>query len=147
MLASFLVCPVRTILVILWTEFADSLCGAPHLAVVHGCKFLLKTGTVVGLRVGIDADLCFVTALHTCIELLHDGLNGIMETREPVKCATLGGGGTIGIHPVHTLLSEERHEALCELFYCLVESLGGGVAILAEHFILSQEQALNSTHQ
>ncbi len=134
-------------LVILGTELAHYGTCLPHLALAEGTELLFELLAVVGLRVAVDRDLSLVAGLHALVELLHDGLDGIVERTHPVEGTTLSGGRAVGIHPVHTVLGEEGHERLGELLNGLVEGLRGGVTILAEHLVLSKEQALDSTHQ
>ena len=55
---------ILLIFLILRTQLANGLTGTPHLLVAHSLQFLLQTGTIVGLRVGIDSDLSLITSLH-----------------------------------------------------------------------------------
>ena len=128
-------------------QLSYGLAGAPHLAFAQGGEFGFKLFAIAGLGVAIDGALCFFAGRHTPVEALHDGLDGVVERGHPVERAALGGGGAVGIHPVHAAGGEEGHEALGELFDGLVEGLGGGVAVLAEHFVLGEEEALHGAHE
>ena len=81
------------------------------------------------------------------VEFLHDRLDGVVEGRHPVEGAALCRGGAVGVHPVHTVLGNERHKALREFLDGLVEGLGGRVSVLTQHLVLCQEQALYGAHE
>ena len=55
---------ILLVFLILRTQLANGLTGTPHLLVAHSLQFLLQTGTIVGLRVGVDSDLSLITSLH-----------------------------------------------------------------------------------
>lgn len=93
-------------LVILRTELAYRHSSLPHFAVAQSLQFGIQFLTIIGLRVAVDGDLSFVTALHTLVQLLHNRLDGIVERAHPVESTTLGGSGAVGIHPVHTVLGK-----------------------------------------
>ena len=111
-------------LVVFGAKLAHGFASAPHFALAQRLEFGLKTYAVVGLGVAVDADLCFVTRCHALVETLHDGLDGVVEGSHPVERAALGGGGAVGIHPVHTVLGKQRHQGLGQLLYRLVEGFG-----------------------
>ena len=97
-------------LVVLGAELANYCAGAPHLALAEGLELLLQTGAVVGLGVGVDGYLGLGALLDALVELLHHGLDGVVEAWIPVERAALGGGGAVGVHPVHALGCKQRHE-------------------------------------
>lgn len=78
--------------VVLGTELAHGHGSLPHLALAHGAEFFVELVAVVGLRVGVDRYLCLVAALHAGVELLHDGLDGVVERTHPVEGAALSSG-------------------------------------------------------
>lgn len=135
------------ILGILWTKATNGFCSTPHFHVAHSFKFLVQAIAIVGLRVGIDRNLSLVTCLYRVVEPLHNWLDSLTEARSPIESTTLCCCRTVGIHPIHTLLSEQRHQALCQLFNCLIESLRWRVTVFAENLILSLEQTFDGTHQ
>lgn len=65
----------------------------------------------------------------------------------PVDSTTLGGGGAVGVHPVHTVGTDQRVERLGGLLDSLVESLGGSVALGTKDVVLSTEETLNGAHE
>ena len=132
---------------ILRTELANCLGSAPHFHVVHSLKLSVKLLTVVWLRVRIDRNLSLVTSLNREIKPLHNRLDSLAEPRSPIQSTTLCCCRTVCLHPVHTLLGEERHKTLCKLLNSLVESLRRRVTMLTKNLILSLKQSLNSTHQ
>ena len=134
-------------LVVLRAKLTHSYTCLPHFALAHGLQFLFQLLAIVGLRVAVDRDLCLVACLHRVIEPLHNGLDGVMETGSPIQCTTLSCGRAVGLHPVHTFLSEEGAKALSELFNSLVESFRGSMTILTQYLVLSEQQSLYGSHQ
>ena len=68
-------------------------------------------------------------ALDGLVELVEDRQDGLLEAGLPVERAALGGGGAVGVHPVHAVLVHEADEALGEFLDGLVEGFGGAVAV------------------
>ena len=60
--------------VVFRSQLANDFGRAPHLAVTQGSQFLLETHAIIGLRVGINADLCLVATLYAGIQFLYHGL-------------------------------------------------------------------------
>ena len=67
------------------TEGANCLRSLPHLAIPEDFELLLKTLAIVRLGVGINGNLSLCSILYALVELLHYRLDGVVETRIPVK--------------------------------------------------------------
>ena len=50
--------------IILGTQLANGYAGLPHLALAHPAQFLVQLLTIVRLRVAVDRDLSFLSALY-----------------------------------------------------------------------------------
>ena len=96
--------------VVFRTEFANRYGCLPHFAFTQCFQLFVQFLAIVGFGIAVDGNLGFVTGLHTLIQFLYNRLNGIMERAHPVECPALGCSGSVGIHPVHTVLCKQRHQ-------------------------------------
>ena len=69
-----------------------------------------------------------------------------MERGHPIQRTTLCRSRTVGIHPVHTVLADQRHQTLGQFLDRLVEGFRRRMAVLAQHLVLCGENTLNSAH-
>lgn len=134
-------------LFVLRAQGADSLTRAPDLKVVN----LLELGgvalAVVGLGVVLEGALGLGAVGDGGVEVVEDGLQGVLEALLPVEGTTAGGGGACVVHVVHAVGTDQGVEGLCGLLNGLVEGLGGRVAALTENFVLGEEHAVDAAHQ
>jgi hypothetical protein len=135
------------LLLVLGSEAADSLAGAPDLELADLLHLGLVLLTVVRLAVVLERSLSLGTILDGVVEGVEDGLQSILELGAPVDGTTAGGGGASLVHPVHTVGTDERVERLGGLLDGLVESLAGRVATLTEDLVLSKEHTVDTTHE
>jgi hypothetical protein len=73
-------------------ESTDGLSGAPDLEVVNLLELLVVLLTVVGLRVVLERALGLAAVLDGGVEVVEDGLKGILEALAPVDGTTTGSG-------------------------------------------------------
>src|SRR5437667_11600560 len=81
------------------------------------------------------------------VELVEHRLQRILESGAPINSAASRRRRTSRVHPIHTVRADQGVQALRCLFNSLVESFARAVAPLTEDFILSQEHAMDATHQ
>lgn len=67
--------------------------------------------------------LRLLASLDRVVEVIEDGLEGLLEALAPVNGTTAGRGGAGGVHVVHTVGTNQRVERLCGLLDSLVECL------------------------
>lgn len=134
-------------LLVLRAELADSAASLPDLRLVDGLELLLEDLLVVVAGVHVEGAASLVAVLDLVVELLKDGLEGLLELGGPVEGTTLGGGGALGKHPVAAVGADERVEGLGGLLDGLVEGLRGGVALGAEHVVLGLEGTSDHAHE
>jgi hypothetical protein len=134
-------------LLVLGTQAADSLSSAPDLQVVDLGKLLIVLLAVVGLRVVLKGALGLAAVLDGGVEVVEDGLEGILEALAPVDGTTAGGSRAGGIHVIHAVRTDQGVQRLCGLLDGLVEGLGGAVTALTENLVLGEEHAVDTTHQ
>jgi hypothetical protein len=132
---------------VLGAEGADSLSSAPDLKVVNLLELLVVLLAVVRLAVVLERALSLAAVLHRGVQIVKDGLEGILEALAPVDGTTAGGGRAGGVHVVHSVGADQGVQRLGGLLNGLVESLRGAVAALAENLVLSEEHAVDSAHQ
>ena len=70
-----------------------------------------------------------------------------MERSHPVQSTALSSSRTVGIHPVHTFGSKQRHQWLSKFLNCFIECFRWTVSVFTQCFILCQQQTLDCTHQ
>ena len=70
-----------------------------------------------------------------------------MERAHPVESTTLSCSRAVSVHPVHTILCEQRHQWLSQFFYRFVECFRRAVSVFTQNFVLCQQQTLDCTHQ
>ena len=125
----------------------NGLAGAPDLEVADLLELGLVLLTVVRLRVVLERALGLGAVLDRVVEVVEDGLEGVLELGGPVDGTTAGGGGAGVEHPVHAVGTNEGIEGLGSLLNGLVESLAGGVAALTENLVLGEEHAVDTAHK
>ena len=59
----------------------------------------------------------------------------------------LGSRGTVGIHPIHPLLGDQRVETLRRFLDRLVEGLRGAMAMCPQDLVLSEPESIDRAHQ
>ena len=133
--------------VALRTKFTHCFACLPDFALAHFFKFCVEFLTIIRLAVRIYRDLSLVSCLHAFIKFIEYRESRIAELLPPIKRTTLSSSGAVCLHPVHTVLRNERHEALREFLNSLVECLRWSVTILTKHLILSRKDTLDSTHE
>jgi hypothetical protein len=132
---------------VLGTEAADGLAGAPDLKVADLLHLGLELGAVVGLRSVLEGAAGLLTGLDGGVEVVEDGLEGVLEAGAPVDGTAAGGGGAGGVHVVHTVGTDQGVEGLGSLLDGLVEGLGGRVTALTENLVLCEEHTVDTAHQ
>jgi hypothetical protein len=132
---------------VLGAEGADGLSGAPDLKVINLLELLVVLLTVVGLRVVLERALGLAAVLDRGVEVVKDGLEGVLEALAPVDGTTTGGGRAGSVHVVHAVCSDQGIQRLGSLLNGLVESLRWAVATLTENLVLGKEHAVDTTHQ
>jgi len=132
---------------VLGAEGADGLSGAPDLEVVNLLELLVVLLTVVGLRVVLERALGLAAVLDGGVEVVKDGLEGILEALAPVDSTTAGCGGASCVHVVHAVCSDQGVQRLGSLLDGLVERLRWAVAALTENLVLGEEHAVDTSHQ
>ena len=125
----------------------DRLSGSPDLQIPDILHLLLVFLSVVWLRVVFQRPLRLRTGLYAVVKLVKNGLQGVLEFSTPVDSTPSGCRRACCVHPVHTVRTNQRVQALSCLLDGLIESFAGAVASLAEDFVLSKEHAVNATHQ
>ena len=91
--------------------------------------------------------LAIVSAAAYSIALPEYRKRGIAESGPPVKRPSLGRSGAVCVHPVHSVLRDQRHKALAEFLHSLVEGFGRSMSVLPEHLVLCSEDTLDGPHQ
>ena len=76
-------------LVVFWTELANNLSSAPHLAVAKCLKFGIELFAIVGLAVGVDRALSFVAACYFVVKFFKHRLCSVVERTHPVEGTAL----------------------------------------------------------
>ena len=132
---------------VLGTEAADGLAGAPDLEVADLLHLGLELSAVVGLRSVLEGAAGLLTGLDGGVEVVEDGLEGVLEAGAPVDGTAAGGGGASGVHVVHTVGTDQGVEGLSSLLDGLVEGLAGGVAVLTENLVLGEEHTVDTAHK
>lgn len=125
----------------------NGLASSPDLERADLLHLLLVALSVVGLRVIFKRALGLGAVLDSVVEVVEDGLEGVLEASLPVESTTASGGRASGVHPVHAVATNEGVERLGSLLNGLVESLRGRVAALTENLVLSEEHTVDTTHQ
>src|SRR4029077_18253690 len=92
--------------------------GLPHFTLPQFPEFYFKSFAVVCLAVAVDTALGLLTRGNAFIEFPEYRCSSIPEFFPPIQCASLCSGGTVGIHPVHSVLRNQRHQTLGEFFHC-----------------------------
>lgn len=125
----------------------DSLAGSPDLEVANLLHLGLVLLAVVGLAVVVEGALGLGAVADRVVEVVEDGLEGVLELGGPVNGTAAGGGGAGLEHPVHAVGANQGVQGLGRLLDGLVESLRGAVAALAENLVLGEEHAVDATHE
>lgn len=125
----------------------DGLASSPDLEVADLLHLGLELLSVVLLAVVVEGSLGLGTVVDGVVEVVEDGLQGILELGGPVNGTTAGSGGASLVHPVHAVGTNERVEGLGSLLNGLVEGLAGAVATLTENLVLGEEHTVDTTHQ
>jgi hypothetical protein len=125
----------------------DSTASPPDLEVADLLHLSLILLSVILLAVVLERPLGLRAVLDRVVQLVEDGLEGILEPGGPIDGATAGSGGAGFVHPVHTVGTDQRVQALGSLLDGLVESLAGAVATLSENLVLGEEHTVDTTHQ
>jgi hypothetical protein len=139
--------PVRSNLLVLRAERADSLAGAPDLHVADLLGLLLEGLAVVGTASVVEGALGLSTITCGLVQLLEERLEVGLEALGPVEGTATGGGGAGLVHVVHAVGANQRVERLGGLLNGLVESLAGSVAVLAEDLVLGEEHTVDTAHK
>ena len=125
----------------------DSLACAPDLKVADLLHLSLVALAVVGLAVVVQRALGLGTVADGVVQVVEDGLEGVLELGGPVD-GTATGSGRAGLeHPVHAVGTNQRVQRLGSLLDGLVEGLAGAVAALAEDLVLSEEHTVDTAHE
>lgn len=138
---------IYSLLLVLRTEAAHSLTRPPDLQVADLLHLGLVLLAVVGLAVVVERALSLRAVLDRVVELVEDGLEGVLEAGAPVNGTTTSSGRAGLVHPVHAVGTDQGVERLGGLLDSLVESLRGAVATLAENLVLGKEHTVDTTHQ
>ena len=138
---------LSSLFLVLGAEATDGLSGAPDLQAADLLHLGLELLTVVGLAVVIQGALGLLAVLDAVVEVVEDGLQGLLEAGGPVDGTAAGGGGAGLVHPVHAVGADQGVQGLRGLLDGLVEGLAGGVAALAEDLVLGEEHAVDTAHQ
>ena len=138
---------VQHLLLALRAERADSLTRTPDLQVVDLLELLVVLLAVVGLRVELERPLRLASILDRVIQVVEDGLQGVLEALAPVDGTAAGGGRAGSVHVVHAVAADERVQRLGSLLDRLVEGLRRGVTALTENLVLSEEHAVDTAHE
>lgn len=125
----------------------DRLARAPDLHVADLLHLGLVLLTVVLLAVVLQGALGLLASDDAVVQLVEDGLQGVLEPGRPVNGTAAGGCRASFVHPVHAVGADEGVQRLGSLLDGLVEGLAGAVAALAENLVLGQEHTVNAAHQ
>ena len=139
--------PTCPTLLVLRSQAADSLASSPDLKLTDLLHLLLECLTVVWATSVLHGALSLLASLDRVVKVIEDWLESLLEALAPVNGTTTSGGGAGGVHVVHTVGTNEWVERLSSLLDSLVESLGRRVAVLTENLVLSEEHAVDTTHQ
>jgi hypothetical protein len=139
--------PVRSNLLVLGTEGADGLAGAPDLHLANLLGLLLEGLAVVGAAGEVEGTLGLGTVAGGLVELLEERLKVGLEALGPVEGTAAGGGGAGLVHVVHAVGADQRVERLGGLLDGLVEGLAGSVAVLTEDLVLGEEHTVDTAHE
>lgn len=135
------------LLLVLRAERADGLSGPPDLEVADLLHLSLVLLSVVRLGVVVEGALGLLAGLDGVVQVVKDGLEGVLELGAPVDGTATGGGRAGLVHPVHAVGTDERVERLGRLLDGLVEGLRWGVALLAENLVLGEEHTVDTAHK
>jgi hypothetical protein len=139
--------PVNHLLLVLRAERADGLSGPPDLEIADLLHLSLVLHSVVRLGVVVEGALGLLAGLDGVVQVVEDGLEGVLELRAPVDGTAAGGGRAGLVHPVHAVGTDERVEGLGSLLDGLVEGLRWGVALLTENLVLGEEHTVDAAHE
>jgi hypothetical protein len=92
------------------SEFTHGSSGLPQFAVPYFFQFFRQFFAVVRFAAGFDRAFCFGTTGYAFVEFLKDRQGGSLKTFLSVECTTLGRCGAVGIHPIHTVFGNQRHQ-------------------------------------
>src|SRR5688572_8150349 len=92
-------------------------------------------------------DTCFISIGHTLVKIIEDRRNCIAELILPIERAALRSRGTICVHPVHAVLTDETDQGLRELFYRLIKRFRGRMSVFAEDVVLGLHYSGERSHQ
>lgn len=110
-------------LLVLRSQATDSLTGSPDFELTDLLHLLLESLAVVWTTSVLHGALRLLASLDRVVEVIEDGLEGLLEALAPVNGTTAGRGGAGGVHVVHTVGTNQRVERLCGLLDSLVECL------------------------
>src|SRR5215211_4285584 len=94
--------------------------GLPHLRFAHGSQLFIQLFTIIRITVLIQNDASFNATRHALVKGIKDWCDRVAEPIFPVECAALCSSGTIGVHPIHAVLTDKTDQGLCEFFYCFI---------------------------
>ena len=97
------------------------LSGPPDFHVAEFGELGFEVFPIIILATRFDDDLRFLAQAHTLVQLVVNRLHRLAKLMPPIQSSTLGCCRAIGIHPVHSVFGNQRHEALRQFFDRLVE--------------------------
>lgn len=125
----------------------DSSAGSPDLEIANLLHLGLVLLAVVRLAVVVEGALGLSAVVDRVVQVVEDGLEGVLELGSPVNGTAAGSGGAGLEHPVHAVGANQGVQRLGSLLDSLVESLRGAMAALAEDLVLSEEHAVDAAHK
>lgn len=132
---------------VLRSQAAHSLTRPPDLHPANLFHLLLKRLPVVRSPGILHRALRLLTRLDAIVQVLEHRLERLLEALAPVNGATAGGRRACSVHVVHAVLADQRVQGLRSFLDGLVEGFGGGVAALAQNFVLREEHAVDAAHE
>lgn len=132
---------------VLGAERTDGLAGTPDLKVIDLLELLVVLLTVVRLRVVLERALGLAAVGNRGVEVVKNGLEGILEALAPVDGTTAGCSRAGSVHVVHAVGTDQRIEGLGSLLNGLIESLRWAVTALTENLVLCKEHTVDTTHK
>ena len=125
----------------------NSLSSPPDLQTSDLFHLLLEFLSVIRSTIVLQTARGFSAILHGVIQVVEDGLQGVLEPLGPVDSTTTGRCRASCIHIIHTVCTDQRVEGLCGFLDRLIEGFRRRVATLSEDLVLSKEHAVNATHE
>ena len=91
--------------------------------------------------------LGLLSFLHRVVQVVEHRLQRVLEAAAPVNGPTPRRRRAGRVHPVHSVRTNQRVQALGCLFDSLVKGFARAVTSLTENLVLSQEHAVDSSHE